>query len=76
VSQAPELTGALMSNLFCLTDEQTAHPEPFFAKSHRNPRVDDRRVLNVITFINQNGLRWCDALREDGPPKTPYNRWK
>ena len=40
------------------------------------PRVDDRRVLNGIIFINRNGLRWCDAPREYGPPKTPYNRWK
>ena len=40
------------------------------------PRVDDRRVLSGIIFINRNGLRWCDAPREYGPPKTLYNRWK
>jgi transposase len=38
--------------------------------------VDDRRVLSGIIFINRNGLRWCDAPAEDGPPKTLYNRWK
>jgi transposase len=47
-----------------------------FPKSHGKPRVDDRRVLSGIIFINRNGLRWCDAPREYGPPKTLYNRWK
>ena len=45
-------------------------------KSHGKPRVDDRRVLSGIIFINRNGLRWCDAPKEYGPPKTLYNRWK
>ena len=27
-------------------------------------------------FVNRNGLRWRDAPRENGPPKTLYNRWK
>ena len=38
--------------------------------------MDDRRVLSGIIFINRNGLRWCDAPAEYGPPKTLYNRWK
>jgi transposase len=33
-------------------------------------------VLSGIVFINRNGLRWCDAPREYGPPKTLYTRWK
>ena len=49
---------------------------PFFPKSHGKPRVDDRRVLSGIIFINRNGLRWRDAPPEYGPPKTLYNRWK
>ena len=49
---------------------------PFFPKSHGVPRVDDRRVLSGIIFINGNGLRWCDAPKEYGPAKTLYNRWK
>jgi hypothetical protein len=65
-----------MSNLFWLTDEQMARLEPYFPKSHGKPRVDDRRVLSGITFINRNGLRWCDAPSEYGPHKTLYNRWK
>ena len=74
--QAPELTGVMMSNLFWLTDAQMARLRPFFPKSHGKPRVDDRRVLSGIIFINRNGLRWCDAPPEYGPPKTLYNRWK
>jgi len=46
-----------MSNPFCLTEAQMARLEPFFPKSHGRPRVDDRRVLSGIIFINRNGLR-------------------
>lgn len=49
---------------------------PFFPKSHGRPRVDDRRVLSGIIFINRNGLRWRDAPDAYGPAKTLYNRWK
>jgi transposase len=66
----------MMSNLFWLTEEQMERLKPFFPKSHGKPRVDDRRVLSGIIFINRNGLRWCDAPHEYGPPKTLYNRWK
>ena len=65
-----------MSNLFWLTDAQIARLRPFFPKSHGVPRVDDRRVLSGITFINRNGLRWCDTPKVYGPAKTLYNRWK
>ncbi len=61
---------------FWLSDAQMARLEPFFPKSHGKPRVDDRRVLSGIIFVNRHGLRWCDAPREYGPPKTLYNRWK
>ncbi|MFT9297311.1 IS5 family transposase [Gluconobacter sp. P5B12] len=65
-----------MSDLFWLTDEQMDRLRPFFPKSHGKPRVDDRRVLSGIIFVNRNGLRWRDAPREYGPHKTLYNRWK
>ena len=65
-----------MSSLFWLTDVQMARLEPFFPKTHGKPRVDDRRVLSGIIFINRNWLRWCDAPKEYGPPKALYNRWK
>ena len=63
-----------MSDLYCLTDEQMARLQPFFPKSHGKPRVDDRRVLSSIVFVNRNGLRWCDAPKDYGPHKTLYNR--
>jgi transposase len=64
-----------MSDLYWLTDEQMARLKPFFPVSHGVPRVDDRRVLSGIIFINRNGLRWRDAPAEYGPHKTLYNRW-
>jgi Transposase and inactivated derivatives len=65
-----------MSNLYWLSDAQMARLEPFFPKSHGRLRVDDRRVLSGIIFINRNGLRWRDAPAVYGPHKTLYNRWK
>ena len=65
-----------MSDLYWLTDEQMARLAPYFPKSHGKPRVDDRRVLSGIIFVNRNGLRWRYAPREYGPHKTLYNRWK
>ncbi|SHF30190.1 transposase, IS5 family [Ruegeria intermedia] len=75
VSRLGKQSGDL-SDLFWLTDEQMAKLAPFFPKSHGKPRVDDRRVLIGIIFINRNGLRWRDAPREYGPHKTLYSRWK
>ena len=65
-----------MSNLYWLNEDQMALLRPFFPKSRGKPRVDDRRILSGIIFINRNGLRWSDAPAEYGPPKTLYNRWK
>jgi len=65
-----------MSDLFWLTDAQMARLEPFFPKLHGKPRVDDKRVLSGIIFINRNGLRWRDAPAAYGPHKTLYSRWK
>ena len=64
-----------MSDLCWLTDEQMERLKPFFPVSHGVPRVDDRRVLSGIIFINRNGLRWRDAPAVYGPHKTLYNRW-
>ena len=66
----------MMSNLYWLSDAQMERLKPFFPKSPGKPRVDDRRVLSGIIFINRNGLRWRDAPKEYGPAKTVYNRWK
>ena len=64
-----------MSNLYWLSEDQMVRLRPYFSKSHGVPRVDDRRVLSGIIFINRNGLPWCDAPKEYGPHKTLYNRW-
>lgn len=64
-----------MSDLYWLTEAQMERLKPFFPLSHGVPRVDDRRVLSGIIFINRNGLRWRDAPSAYGPPKTLYNRW-
>ena len=64
-----------MSDLFWLTEVQMERLKPFFPRSHGVPRVDDRRILSGIIFINRNGLRWRDAPAAYGPPKTLYNRW-
>jgi transposase len=66
----------MMSNLYWLTEAQMKRLRPYFPKSRGRARVNDRRVLSGIIFINRNGLRWCDAPVEYGPPKTLYNRWK
>ena len=65
-----------MNNLFWLTEAQMARLQPFLPNSHGRARVDDRRVLTGIIFINRNGLRWRDAPSEYGPSKTFYNSWK
>jgi len=65
-----------MSNLYWLSEEQMGRLKPYFPKSRGKPRVDDRRILSGIIFINRNDLRWSDAPAELGPPKTLYNRWK
>ena len=54
-----------MSNLYWLSEAQTARLRPYFPKSHGVPRVDDRRVLSGIIFVNRNGVhdvsgRWPD----------------
>ena len=64
-----------MSDHYWLTDAQMERLRPFFPKSRGRARVDDRRVLSGIIFINRNGLRWRDAPAVYGPPKTLYNRW-
>ena len=51
-----------LSDIFWLTDAQIARLEPFFPKSHGKPRVDDRRVLSGIIFIDRNGLPWRGRL--------------
>lgn len=50
-----------MSDRFWLTDVQLAHLECFFPEAHGNARIDERRVLSTIIFINKDDLRWWGA---------------
>ena len=65
-----------MGEVFWLTEAQVERLRPFFPKSRGRARVDDRRVLSGIIYVNRNGLMWKDAPAVYGPPKTLYNRWK
>ncbi len=56
-----------MSDLYWLTDEQMARLQPYFPKSHGKPRVDDRRVLSGIIFVNRN-------VCAGGMPRKPMDR--
>ena len=64
-----------MSDLFWLSRAQMQRISPYFPLSHGVPRVDDHRVLSGIVFVIRNGLRWRDAPKDYGPPKTLYNRF-
>src|SRR5450631_4442362 len=66
--------GVVMNDLFLLSEVQMRRIEPFFPLSHGIPRVDDRLVISGIVFVIRNGLRWRDAPRDYGPPKTIYKR--
>ena len=65
-----------MSDLYWLSEAQVERLRPYFPKSRGKPRVDDRRVLSGIIYIQRNGLMWKHAPRDYGSPKTLYNRWK
>ena len=54
-----------MSNLYWLSEDQTARLRPYFPKSHGVPRVDDRRVLSGIIFINRNGVHYVSGRWPD-----------
>lgn len=60
-----------MSDLIWLSDVQMARLEPYFPKSHGKPRIDDRRALSGIIFINRNGSRWHEReiTRHLRPPR-------
>ena len=57
-------------SLFWLSDAAWVAIEPHLPKNQPGARrVDDRRVLSGIVFVNRNGLRWRDA---DGAEGTGY----
>jgi hypothetical protein len=54
--------------MYWFMDEQVARLQPYFPESHGKPRVDERRVLSDIVFVNRNGLdhgdQPIDAVRD------------
>jgi hypothetical protein len=75
VDSMAALGGAVVDDLFMLSEAQMRRIAPFFPLSHGIPRVDDRLIVSAIIFVIKNGLRWRDAPRTYGPHKTIYNRF-
>ena len=50
-----------MSADFWLTEAQLSRLEPYFPKPRGKPRVDDRKVLSGIIYIQRNGLMWSEG---------------
>ena len=44
-----------------LTEAQMGRIRPFFPKSRGRARLDDRRVLSGIIYIQRNGLMWREG---------------
>jgi transposase len=65
-----------MTNLYWLSKDQLARFQTYFPKNHGVPRVDDRRVLSGIIFVNRIGLFESDAAKVYGPPQTLFICWK
>lgn len=59
-----------MSELFWLTEAQLERLRPHFPKARGRGRLDDRRVLSGIIYVNRGGLMWKDAPSAYGPAKT------
>jgi transposase len=62
-----------MSDLHWLSKAQVDRLQPSFPRSFGKPRVDDRRVLSGLIYIQRNGLMWKHAPQNYGPPKTHCN---
>ena len=50
-----------MSADFWLTEAQLSRLKRYFPKPRGKPRVDDRKVLSGIIYIQRNGLMWSEG---------------
>lgn len=67
--------GSLRIARFDLTDDEWSVIVPLLPNKPRGvPRVDDRRVLNVIFYILHTGSPWRDLPAHYSPYTTVYNR--
>lgn len=60
-----------MSNLSWLINAQLAPLSPYFPKSVGKPRVDERRGLSRIVFINRNGFAVVSCVQGVWANKDP-----
>ena len=65
--------GDRISNHYWLSEVQMDRLRPYFPKSRGRARVDDRRVLSGIIFINRNGVHDGSGR---GPDETSSGRFK
>lgn len=72
----PEKRSGDVSDLYLRTDERMVKLSAYFPVLHGKPRVDDRRVLSAIIFINGNVRRWRDSPAACSPHETLFIRWK
>ena len=61
--QGARLFGGMISNLYWLSEKAMGRLMPYLPESRGKPRVDDRRVLSGIIFINRDGLVGVMRLR-------------
>lgn len=55
--QALGPTGVMISNFFCLKDEQVDRLKPFNPRRYSKSGADDQRFLTGLLFVSRNWLR-------------------
>ena len=60
---------------FDLSDEDWALLEPLLPTSRKSARVDDRKIMNAIFYVQRIGMPWRDLPARYGPYTTAYNRF-
>ena len=60
---------------FDLHDEEWALLEPRLPKSRKSARVDDRKIVNAISYVLRTGMPWRDLPARYGPYTTACNRF-
>ena len=75
MTQARGLTGVYDEQLVVAGGRADGAAATVLPEESWQTGVDDRPVLSGMILVSRNGLRWCDAPPEYGPPKTLHNRW-
>ena len=61
---------------FWLTEEEMEVLRPYLPAPRGKQRVDDRRVLSGMIFVQRTGCRWRDVPDVYGSRHTIYTRWR